>query len=122
LLYLKSKLSKAIRLITAACSALLVTLYVSNDWAMFLAAVSAVAHSPAAGALSQVFEVGAMVRIWDSVMVVPALVLVLCTGLWRGWAAERVRRRVRGVRRCIFLLWNGEVEMVVDSRFVGSGC
>lgn len=103
MLYLKSKLSNAIRLITAACSALLVTLYVSNDWAVYLAAVSAVAHSPTAGGLSHVLDVGAIVRIWASVMVVSDLVLVLWRGLWRGWAVERdrVRRRVRGVRRCI---------------------
>ena len=65
---------------------------------MFVAAVFAVAHSPAAGASSQVFDVGAMVRIWDSVML-----SVLCLVLVRGWAVVRVRRRVRGVRRCILL-------------------
>lgn len=80
------------------------TPYVSNDLAMFVAAVFAVAHSPAAGALSQVFDVGAMVRIWDSVMVVSVLDLVLWRDLWRGWAVDRVRRRVRGGRRCILLV------------------
>jgi len=72
---LKSKLSNAIKLNTAACSALLVTPYVSKDWDVYVAAVFAVAHSPTAGALSHVLDVGAMVRIWDSVMVVRVSIL-----------------------------------------------
>lgn len=67
------------------------------------------AHSPTAGGLSHVLDVGAMVRIWDSVMVVRESVTVLTLGLelvlWRGlrsgWAVVTARRRVRGVRRCI---------------------
>lgn len=42
---------------------------------MYWAAVFAVAHSPAAGALSQVLDVGAMVRSWDSVRAVVARAL-----------------------------------------------
>lgn len=91
---------------TAACSALLVTLYVSNDCAVYFAAVFAVAHSPTAGGLSHVLDVGAIDRIWASVMVVSDLVLVLWMGWWRGWAVvrPRVRRRVRGERRCILCI------------------
>lgn len=63
LLYLKSPLSNAIRLMIAACSAFEVTWYVSKDWEVNFAACFAVAHSPSAGASVQELEVGAMVRI-----------------------------------------------------------
>lgn len=78
---------------------------------MYWAAVFAVAHSPAAGALSHVLDVGAIVRIWDSDRVVVERVLEwdlgLWRGVWRGWAVvvrPRVRPRVRRGRICILEL------------------
>lgn len=73
LLYLKSELSNAIREMMAACSALEVTLYVSKDCEMYLAACFAVAHSPLAGGLSHVLEFGEMLIIWASVTAVSCL-------------------------------------------------
>ena len=67
LLNLKSLLSKAIRLRTAACPALLETLYVLRDWDVEMATVFAVAHSPLAGASSQDFDWGAIRISWVSV-------------------------------------------------------
>lgn len=97
----------------AACSAVEVTPYVSNDRAVYLAAVSAVAHSPSAGALSHVFELGAIARIWDSVRVVEVVESeraiggkVREKGRGRGRAVERVVRRrvvVRGLGSILML-------------------
>jgi hypothetical protein len=67
LIVLESLLSKAIRLTIAACSALLVTLYVLKDWDVELEAVFAVAHSPFAGASPQDFDCGAIWISWASV-------------------------------------------------------
>lgn len=69
MLYLKSPLSNAIRLMTAACSAAEVTLYSVNELVICVAACAAVAHSPAAGALSQDAEFGEIVSIWAVVIV-----------------------------------------------------
>lgn len=53
----------------AACSAFDVTLYVSKDLEMNSAATLAVTHSSLNSAPSQDLELGAMARIWASVMV-----------------------------------------------------
>ena len=69
-------LSKAMSAITAACSALEVTLYVLNDSPMYTAASWALAHSGASllgtGALAQDCDLGAMIVIWDAVIPVTA--------------------------------------------------
>lgn len=72
-LYLKSPDSNAIKLISAACSATLSIAYVVNESLIYGAACSAVAHSPSAGGLSQVDELGEMARIWSDVISAVAL-------------------------------------------------
>lgn len=73
---------------------------------MYLAAVLAVAHSPFAGGLPQVFEVGAIWRIWDSVRVVSVRGRRGNVSE-RGWAV--VERTVR-VRRVVIRV--GSILMV----------
>ena len=90
--------------ITAACSALEVTLYVSNDFLMFTAASWALAHSGApplgTGALAQDCDLGAMVVIWDAVIPVSLPVVRV------GRAVDRTEReRMRKVLGMCILIW-----------------
>ena len=90
--------------ITAACSALEVTLYVSNDFLMFTAASWALAHSGApplgTGALAQDCDLGAMVVIWDAVIPVSLPVVRV------GRAVDRTdRERMRKVLGMCILIW-----------------
>ena len=90
--------------ITAACSALEVTLYVSNDFLMFTAASWALAHSGApplgTGALAQDCDLGAMVVIWDAVISVSLPVVRV------GRAVDRTEReRMRKVLGMCILIW-----------------
>ena len=90
--------------ITAACSALEVTLYVSNDFPMFTAASWALAHSGApplgTGALAQDCDLGAMVVIWDAVIPVSLPVVRV------GRAVDRTEReRMRKVLGMCILIW-----------------
>lgn len=92
----------------AACSALEVTWYVSKERAVNLAAVLAVAHSPFAGALSHVFELGAIWRICDSVRVVDRGIKGKLRDRGRGRAVERVER----VRRVVVMLLGSILRLV----------
>jgi hypothetical protein len=65
---LNSPLSKAIQLTTAACSALLVMLYVENDLDIGPAPWSAVAHSSGKGAELQSDDEGAISRSCDALI------------------------------------------------------
>ena len=90
--------------ITAACSALEVTLYVSNDFPMFTAASWALVHSGApplgTGALAQDCDLGAMVVIWDAVIPVSLPVVRV------GRAVDRTEReRMRKVLGMCILIW-----------------
>ena len=90
--------------ITAACSALEVTLYVSNDFPMFTAASWALAHSGApplgTGALAQDCDLGAMVVIWH------AVILVSLPVAREGRAVDRrVREKTRRALRMCILIW-----------------
>ena len=85
----------------AACSALEVTLYVSKDCEVNLAACFAVAHSSSAGAFAQDSDEGAMARSWDSVKAASRVKREIGIGVAVVWMASvRVRER-RRVWRCI---------------------